>query len=142
MSLQHTRNLLTFWNDKFSLEDFETLVSCVDKISGNQKIGNNKFLLVRSANQRDLTQLIMLIRNIIGLVHCQFLSCDIDNSNYRTKLFTSNDLRADIYGQLKYICSSEYTQSTHTNASVICACLTDTHIEKSIEMRAIVIDMI
>lgn len=141
MALQYTKNLLNFWHDKFSQDDFDTLASCVDKISGNQKIGNNKFLLIKSNDQRLSAQLIMNIRNIIGNIHCQFLYEEIDVGNYRTKLFTSTNLQPELYAQIKQICSPVHTQLTHTNASVICMCNCDIHLDKSIEMRAIVINI-
>lgn len=141
MSLQYTKNLLNFWHDKFSQVDFDILVNCVDKITGNQKIGNNKFLLIKSDDHRLSAQLIMTIRNIVGNIHCQFLYQEIDTGNYRTKLFTSTNLQSELYERIKEICSSEYTQLTHTNASIICTCNYDIQVDKSIEMRAIIINM-
>lgn len=142
MTLQHTKNLLTFWNGKFNADDFNTLVTCVDKIAGNQQIGTNKFLLIISDNVKESTQLIMTIRNIVGLIHCQFLSNDIDTKNYRTKLFTSTCVNESLFGQIKQICSTEYRKLTLTNANVICIGSHNILLDISMQKRAIVINMI
>lgn len=139
--LQHTETLLNFWRDNFSLDDFKILVNMVDKIVCNQKI-LNKFLLIKSNDQRISTQLIMHIKNIVGLIYCQTLSNAIDVNNSRTKLFTSTHLQPDLFAQTKHICSSLHTKITLTNANVICICNNDLIIDKTIEMRAIIINMI
>lgn len=84
----------------------------------------------------------MCIKNIVGLIHCQILANTIDIENCRTKLFTSLCFQPDMFEQIKQICSSQFVKLTHTNANIICICNKDLPIEKTIEMRAIIINML
>lgn len=142
--MEKVNRLLEIWTSKFNEEDFLKLCSFVDFTINNRKLPDKQFLLINCTNQVESTRLIMNIRNIVGLAHCQFLKPyeEIDKSDNKTKLYTTTDFTSHMNNSINEITNFTHTQMTHTNANIVCAVRDSSFIEGSILQNAIAITML